>query len=567
MSVVPPRQVVVLSIANYDEICSSYGEEVCANLMDLLRECAIGCGVDPEHMRRFDEHTLLLRLDSLAREVFLQTVQCMVERTRGLSVPGVPDAEPRIRVGAMSERAMRAFVNDVAFRLLSYMNHTDCPAAFLAGDELDIWQKLEASGVEFMSYEQLKNIDPFTGLLMVDRFMMLLQNVLDDPGQYGRECKVLFFDIDDFKSYNRTFNHEAGDKLLLFVARELASEFPTDVVAHFSIDRFAVLTNSPDVVRKVATIHERVRSFHKAFAPEIKCGIFKLEESVTTAAIALDCAKLACESIKGQYDASYCLFGENLKERLFTRRYVARNAERAVNEHWVHAFAQPVVDTQSEEVCGFEALARWDDPERGLLSPAVFIPTLEDAHLIHKLDGCIVDEVCRHLAERMRNGERVHPASVNLSRLDFQLCDIFSLVNDACARWGIPHEMLAVEVTESAMDDEGSNLRGKLDQFRDAGFEVWMDDFGCGYSSLNLLKDYEFDVLKVDMEFLRDMEGNERSKTIVISVLEMARDLGIRTLVEGVETPAQRDFLREAGCDMMQGYLFGRPQRLSAADL
>ena len=106
-----------------------------------------------------------------------------------------------------------------------------------------------------------------------------------------------------------------------------------------------------------------------------------------------------------------------------------------------------------------------------------------------------------------------------------------------------------------------------MDRFRDAGFEVWMDDFGCGYSSLNLLKDYDFDVLKVDMEFLRDMEGNERSKTIVSAVLEMARSLGIRTLVEGVEKPGHRDFLREAGCDMMQGYLFGKPRPIEFAEL
>jgi EAL domain-containing protein (putative c-di-GMP-specific phosphodiesterase class I) len=287
-----------------------------------------------------------------------------------------------------------------------------------------------------------------------------------------------------------------------------------------------------------------------------------LEDGVDSAYVAMDCAKLACESIKGRYDVSYRLFGDELKEQLFARRYVARHAEQAVTERWIHAYAQPVVDTKTGRECGFEALARWKDPTRGILSPAVFIPTLEDAHLIHKLDGCIVDEVCWYLSDCLSRGLPVVPASVNLSRLDFQLCDIFEVVRDACERWNIPHELLAVEITESALDGS-SNLRCEMDRFRAAGFEVWMDDFGCGYSSLNLLKDYEFDVLKVDMEFLRDMEGNDRSKTIVTSVIEMARSLGIRTLVEGVETPAQRDFLREAGCDMMQGYLFGRPMPLS----
>ncbi|MEE1157788.1 MAG: EAL domain-containing protein, partial [Atopobiaceae bacterium] len=274
--------------------------------------------------------------------------------------------------------------------------------------------------------------------------------------------------------------------------------------------------------------------------------------------VALDCAKIACESVKGRYDVSCRVFDGDLRERLFTRRYVARHAEQAVSNQWIRAYAQPVVDTTTGEVCGFEALARWDDPNRGILSPAIFIPTLEEAHLIHKVDAYMVNEVCRHMSEELRAGRAVVPASVNLSRVDFAICDIFEIVRETCDRWDIPHHMLAVEVTEGALDGT-ANLRQEMDRFRAAGFEVWMDDFGCGYSSLNLLKDYEFDVLKVDMEFLRDMDANARSKTIVASVIEMAKSLGIRTLVEGVETEAQRDFLCDVGADMMQGYLFGRP--------
>ena len=140
------------------------------------------------------------------------------------------------------------------------------------------------------------------------------------------------------------------------------------------------------------------------------------------------------------------------------------------------------------------------------------------------------------------------------------------MVISSCKRWNIPYDLLAIEVTESALNDR-SDLRAEMDRFRAAGFEVWMDDFGCGYSSLNLLKDYEFDVLKVDMEFLRDLEVNERSKTIVGSVISMAKRLGIRTLVEGVETTAQHEFLRSLGCDMMQGYLFGKPRPLAIGAL
>ncbi len=565
-AVVPPRQVAALSIANYDEVCAAGGAGAGAAAIAALKEMAISCGVDPGHMRGLKEDILLLRLDELSREDFLSAIGRMAHHTSDLDAPGAVDTKLKVRVGAMSERALRSLVNDAALHLLSYMNHADCSAAFLAADEIDIWRSLEGTGIQFISHDQLKSIDPFTGLLMQERFFQILQDALDNRHLYGDQISILFFDIDDFKSYNRTYGHKAGDELLLFVAQQIAEAFSGDIVCHLSIDRFAVLTNADDIAARCAVIHKATREFRRSFSPEVKCGIFRIEESITSAFVALDCAKIACESIKGRYDAGCMFFGEMHKERLFTRRYVARHAEQAVNENWILAYAQPVIDTLSGDMCGFEALARWNDPERGLLSPAIFIPTLEDAHLINKLDLFMVKAVCQHLAERRDQGLPIVPGSVNLSRLDFSLCDIPHEVIKICEQWDIPHELLAVEITESALNSS-SDLRREMDRFRSAGFEVWMDDFGCGYSSLNLLKDYEFDVLKVDMEFLRDMEGNERSKTIVTSVLEMAKTLGIRTLVEGVESTAHRDFLRAAGCNMMQGYLFGKPRPIEFAEM
>jgi EAL domain-containing protein (putative c-di-GMP-specific phosphodiesterase class I) len=282
--------------------------------------------------------------------------------------------------------------------------------------------------------------------------------------------------------------------------------------------------------------------------------------------VAIDKARAACNTIKRHPGKSLAYYDGTLDTHVRRRQYVINNVKKAVSEGWIKVFYQPVVrcDTGKGELCGYEALARWDDPLHGLLPPKAFIGALERFHLINKLDEYIVGQVCEHQAAVLAAGKQAVPVSVNLSRLDFQLCDIFEVVRDACERWNIPHELLAVEITESALDGS-SNLRCEMDRFRAAGFEVWMDDFGCGYSSLNLLKDYEFDVLKVDMEFLRDMEANLRSKTIVASVIAMAQSLGIRTLVEGVETQAQREFLQQIGCDMMQGYLFGKPRPLGMA--
>ena len=312
MRVVPPRQVAVLSIANYDSICSTYGSHAGEQAIASLREFAIRNGVDPGYMRRFGNNTLLLRLDDLPRDKFLSVICSMADQVQDYVVPDYKDARPVVRVGAMSERALRSFVNDAASDLLAYMNHVDCRAAFLAGDELDIWQKLNTTGVELLSHEQLKHIDPFTGLLTIDRFFSLLQEIVEAQESFNTDITVLYLDIDDFKSFNRAFDHDAGDELLLFVANKIAKAFPTDIVAHLTVDRFAVVSDSSDVVRKCAALHEQTRSFREAFAPELKCGAFVLEKEVRSAHIALDCAKLACESIKGRFDVAYRLRSASL---------------------------------------------------------------------------------------------------------------------------------------------------------------------------------------------------------------------------------------------------------------
>jgi EAL domain-containing protein (putative c-di-GMP-specific phosphodiesterase class I) len=375
-------------------------------------------------------------------------------------------------------------------------------------------------------------------------------------------CSVIYFDIDDFKSYNRTFGRRAGDQLLLYAARQISYQFEGDLVAHVAIDRFVVASSKVDVVERCASINKGVSSVHEVFSPQIKCGICPIKEGAPSSALAMDCAKAACESIKGRNDIAWFIFNDEMFERISLTRYIAHTTTRAVREGWIKTFFQPVVDAKTGELCGYEALCRWQDPERGMLSPGTFIPMLEDAHLIHQVDLCMLERVCSWISSRLVAEEPVVPISINLSRLDFLACDIVKTVIDACDRWCISHELLAVEVTESALSGDDKSLRRDMERFREAGFEVWMDDFGSGYSSLNLLKDYEFDVLKIDMVFLRDMDTNTRARKIVRSVVDMAKSLGLKTLVESVETTSQRDFMREIGCDFMQVYLFGRPEAI-----
>lgn len=239
------------------------------------------------------------------------------------------------------------------------------------------------------------------------------------------------------------------------------------------------------------------------------------------------------------------------------RQYIKTHIDEALEKGWIQLYYQPVVRALSRTLAGYEALARWQDPVRGLISPAAFIPALEEIHAIHKLDLYMVDQICSLYGPRNALGFPTVPISFNLSRLDFFDCDIHAEISRRVDRAGVPHGNLAIEITESVFVQDMSVIAPILDQFRQDGYSLWMDDFGSGYSSLNVLKDYAFDTIKLDMEFLRRF--TDRAKVIVESVIRMAKDLNIQTLAEGVETEAQAEFLRNIGCSLLQGFLFSKP--------
>lgn len=239
------------------------------------------------------------------------------------------------------------------------------------------------------------------------------------------------------------------------------------------------------------------------------------------------------------------------------RQYIQTHIDEALEKGWIRLYYQPVVRALSRTLAGYEALARWQDPVHGLISPAAFIPALEEIHAIHKLDLYMVDQICSLYGPRNDLGFPTVPISFNLSRLDFFDCDIHAEISRRVDRAGVPHGNLAIEITESVFVQDMSVIAPILDQFRQDGYSLWMDDFGSGYSSLNVLKDYAFDTIKLDMEFLRRF--TDRAKVIVESVIRMAKDLNIQTLAEGVETEAQAEFLRNIGCSLLQGFLFSKP--------
>ena len=403
-----------------------------------------------------------------------------------------------------------------------------------------------------------KSSDPVTGLINMHSFFHVMRRWRKhfSPEGDGSELAVMYLDVVNFQSINIHDGIEGGDAFLKAVGDHLRMLFPASAVSRFDVDHFALLMHADNLDAKASL----ARDMLLALAPKgvsSSIGACVWQDHELSAETICSRAKIACDVGKRRPGGPLSLYTDEMGRDLEVSEYVVSNVEGAVRNGWIHVYYQPIIGSVSGEVCGMEALARWDDPTRGLLQPSSFVEPLEDSRLIWVLDLCVIRQVVTMIADRSRQGLPEIPVSVNISRVDFSCCDVFSEVESLVEEHDIPRRTLHIEVTESAFASEEGEIVETLARFRKAGYEVWMDDFGSGYSSLNLLKEYDFDVLKLDMAFLRN--DTPRSRAIISSVISMGKKIGVRTLAEGVETPEQADFLSMAGCSMMQGYHFGRP--------
>lgn len=318
-----------------------------------------------------------------------------------------------------------------------------------------------------------------------------------------------------------------------------------------------VLTDSAGVEDKIREAHSRILALRPSAKVDCKAGIYQLGRWGADPNLAVTRVKIACDSIHDSGDHFMAYYTEALDRKVELKDYVSRHMDEAVEKGYIKAYYQPIVRTVSGALCGMEALARWEDPKRGFLQPADFISALEESRQIHKLDLEIIRQVCENFSRCMAEGRPVVPVSVNLSRLDFLQCDIFQEVENRVLEYNVPRDMIHIEITERLLNAMDARIRQGLHRFRKAGYEIWMDDFGSGYSSLNLLKGYFFDVLKIDMAFLGS--SSERARKIISSIISMDKSIGTRSLAEGVETREQFEFLKNRGCEKVQGFFFGKP--------
>ena len=402
--------------------------------------------------------------------------------------------------------------------------------------------------------------DELTGIHNMLYFRTEAEKLLSVVTTDRSSLVYLFLDIENFKSYNGKYGFHAGNELLIQIAGIIEKAFCGSLVSRYSDDHFVVLTKAEGFEETIASISEEIHKKQREVQLSLKCGAYQPGEGETDPSLACDRARFACYRIKKHFGRTLCRYDKRLEERFRRQNYIVNNIDAAIARGDIRVYYQPVVSAADGTVCGLEALARWQDANYGLLPPGAFISVLEEYRQIHKLDRCIIRQVCRDYREAADNGLPFAPVSLNFSRLDFELCDIVGCLTEAVEEFGVPRDYIDVEVTESALSDEGDFLPEAIRTLRSTGFRVWLDDFGSGYSSLNVLKDYQFDVLKIDMKFLSGFGTNEKTQPILTHIIQLAQELKMVSLTEGVETQEQYDFLRSIGCGLAQGYLFSKPQ-------
>ena len=402
--------------------------------------------------------------------------------------------------------------------------------------------------------------DELTGLPTLTWFFRLCEARNSETPGAGSHRVLLYIDLSGMKFFNHKYGFAEGDILLKAFSKTLAQIFGKEHCCHIAADRFAASTVESGLQGRVNRLFEQAGAINGGNTLPVRVGVYSFRVENVSVTAAFDRAKMACDEIRQTDVSSFSSYKQEMREAHRKRQYIVANIDRAIREGWIQVYYQPIVRAADGKVCDEEALARWFDPAEGFMSPADFVPCLENAGLIYKLDLFVLEQALKRIKRRQAEGLEVVPQSVNLSRSDFESRDI---VDEICRRVdeaGVPHEMITVEITESIIGSDFEYMNEQINRFRSAGFAVWMDDFGSGYSSLDVLQSIHFDLIKFDMSFLRKIDEGENGKIILTELTRMAERLHLDTICEGVEKEEHVNFLREIGVSKLQGFYFGKPE-------
>ncbi len=417
---------------------------------------------------------------------------------------------------------------------------------------------------EYESEKYKASHDSLTRLLNREGFFKDVEDLLrDDP--YTQRYLIVT-DFENFKMINDLFGKELGDKILRFESMILRrGDFKIVTAGHISGDKFAFVMNKRNfdeqkLVNYIQHLMEITRT--SAYKLKLLMGVYEITNPDESVISMYDRAYLAITTLRANSDKILAYYVPEFMDNLIYEKKILGEFHSALAGGQFKMFIQPQVRAEDGKITGGEALVRWEHPQKALLTPDKFVKILEKNGFIYEMDNYIWESAAKKLAEWQNSGNEVLKSlsiSVNISTKDFYHADLYKIFTTLVQKYNISPKLLKLEVTETVLVQDVYIFRNVLNHLKKYGFIIEMDDFGSGYSSLNALKDFQMDVLKIDMEFLRKTENKELASEIIALVIKMAKSIGMKIITEGVETESQVDFLTKAGCDVFQGYYFAKP--------
>lgn len=420
-------------------------------------------------------------------------------------------------------------------------------------------QQLVLSTIKDISY--LAYQDFLTGDLNRIGFYHIVSNIIkNDP--HNDKFSLLFIDFKEFKALNEVLGFEGGDAFLHHFHNELRNSFLNPIAAaRLTSDHFVCLIERkyldyeqlPQLLKQSFTYHD------KNILIFAKCGIYHIHDRHVSVNGMCDRAHLACQHIENEYLQPYAIYDLKMKEIYMAQSQIRHNIGQTLENNELQVYYQPIFSAATDKIVGAEALIRWIHPEKGMISPDVFIPTLEKNGHISVLDKFVSDIISLFLHRRHDAGKKVVPISMNISRMDFYAPDMLNALVDEFSNdeFLCSHKML--ELTESAYVSINSLDLHPLRKIQNQNVRILLDDFGSGFSSFSTITDYDFNILKLDMEFIRSIGKNPKIESVLPTIISMAHELGIKVIAEGAETNEQVNFLKSVNCDFIQGYYYSKP--------
>ena len=421
----------------------------------------------------------------------------------------------------------------------------------------------------------LAHHDPLTDLPNRLLFTDRAEQALASAQVHKRGCALLLMDLDHFKIINDSLGHNVGDQLLKLVAERLSGLFgPGVTLARLGGDEFAVLAEScPQVVQAAALAQRMLNAMKDPFIFDgnqlfisASIGISLFPSDALSAEQLLRNADSALFKAKSAGREGYALYTEELTAHAQHRVEIAGELRRALDQHELRVYYQPVHDLHDSRLVGVEALVRWQHPERGLVPPGEFIPIAERTGLIADIDAWVMDQACRQMCQWLADGAPLSFIAINVSSRLFARRELYEQVAQVLHTTGLDPAFLELEVTESAVMDDPEVALEQLHRLRELGLRLAIDDFGTGYSSLLRLKRLPVQKLKIDQGFVAGLPWDEDDAAIVRVVIALAKSMGMQVHAEGIEQVEQARFLLDQECDMGQGYWFGRPMPADEID-